>query len=77
MVILTNPKEIKEAVNILKDEINQQTYEQIRDERPTWASINLFLDNGKESDDGTYMGFKKSYTQFEEWLNQNLSCKEI
>ncbi|GCD10820.1 DUF6449 domain-containing protein [Clostridium tagluense] len=66
-VTITNPIQIKEAINILKNEASNETYEDIVDSRADWANINILLSNDKRID----LSWKKSYKQFENWLKQN------
>ncbi|MBZ9622420.1 DUF6449 domain-containing protein [Clostridium sp. FP2] len=66
-VTITNPIQIKEAINILKNEASNETYEDIVDSRAEWENINILLSNDKR----IYLSWKKSYKQFENWLKQN------
>ena len=47
-VTITNPREIKEAIEILKNEALNETYEDIVDSRTEWANINILLSTIKE-----------------------------
>jgi ABC-2 type transport system permease protein len=64
--IITNPIEIKEAIEILKNEVLNETYEDIIDSRDVWTDINILLSDDKRID----LSWKRSYKEFENWLKQ-------
>lgn len=77
---ITDKKDIKECLEILKDEINNQKYEEMIDKKVDWADINISLiDNKKEDkeDDMEYkynnninIGWDKSFVKLEKWLEE-------
>ncbi|ABO51743.1 hypothetical protein Dred_3241 [Desulforamulus reducens MI-1] len=76
--VILNPEEIKEALHILKQDIEAETYEQMTDHRTAWASIRLLISDDKmkkyrkgEMDKDRreiYTSWEKSYGNFEAWL---------
>jgi ABC-2 type transport system permease protein len=63
---LTDPTDIKEAVEILKNEKLDETYEQMQDERAEWATIDILLNN----DERVHFSWKKHHLEFEKWLTK-------
>lgn len=78
--IILNPEEIKEAINILRQDIEAETFEQMEDGKEPWANIRLLIADDKmkkyqrsywEQDRREfYIPWKKSYGNFEAWLKQ-------
>ena len=66
-VTITNPIKIKEATDILKKEVLNETYENIIDSRDSWSEVDILLSNDKRINSS----WKKSYKEFENWLKQN------
>lgn len=81
-VSIVDPKEIKEAIEVLKQDAANESYEQMNDGREAWANMNLMIaddkvnkyDKLKEYGDDRnkrfYIQWEKSYTLFEQWLNK-------
>ncbi|MBM7613833.1 hypothetical protein [Alkaliphilus hydrothermalis] len=77
---IINPDEIHEAVEILKQEYVDASYETLTDPRVPWANINIMLDEPIHPDDfygydeykrdyyDIYTSWSKNFTQFEAWL---------
>ncbi|WNS73761.1 DUF6449 domain-containing protein [Bacillus sp. DTU_2020_1000418_1_SI_GHA_SEK_038] len=64
--IIVDPTEMEEAISILKDEINQATYEEIQDDRDAYSVIEIFQRNDKTA----MMQWRVSYEKFEQWLSE-------
>lgn len=63
---ITDPADLKEAVELLKEEVDSATYEQSRNEKEPYAFIEiLYGDNKKAS-----MEWRRSYKQLEAWLEE-------
>ena len=65
--VIANPEKIQEAINVLREEVHRETYEDITDPRDSWGYIELLLQN----DERVQFGWRKSYSQFESWLETN------
>lgn len=63
---LVDPDEIKDAIENLKADINNATYEQMVDNQEPDAHISVLLSNGKE----IYFSWHRSYEKFENWLDK-------
>ncbi|MCT4507389.1 MAG: DUF6449 domain-containing protein [Tepidibacter sp.] len=75
-------EDIKECIDILKNEINNQKYEDMIDNKMEWAHIDISLKedkNRKEEDEnfiegkynhGINMQWEKSFVKFEKWLEE-------
>lgn len=80
MTSITDQEDIKECLEILRDEINNQKYEEMTSKKVDWADINISLiENKKEDkeDDMEYkhnnninIGWNKSFVKFEKWLEE-------
>ncbi|AEG62044.1 DUF6449 domain-containing protein [Desulforamulus ruminis] len=82
--VILDPEEINEAIEVLRQDIEDETYEQMTDNKVPWASIHLSIANDKlkkyldlypDMDrERTEISFgaswKKSYVRFEAWLEQ-------
>ncbi|MED3572302.1 DUF6449 domain-containing protein [Cytobacillus praedii] len=64
--VIVDPKDMKEAIAVLKDEINASTYEETIDNRDPLASIEIRQKNEKT----VGLEWRISYKQFEEWLDK-------
>ncbi|MEH7391797.1 DUF6449 domain-containing protein [Bacillus sp. JJ1503] len=62
--IIVDPSEMEEAISILKDEINQATYEEMQDNRDAYSVIEILQRNDKT----VMMEWRVSYKKFEQWL---------
>lgn len=78
-VSITNPAEIKEAIEILKNEALNETYEDMINSRDPWSHISILLAEDKKTDlspEKSYndkiinLSWKKSYKEFEGWLKE-------
>lgn len=77
---ITDKEEIRECLEILKDEINNQKYEDMIDRKADWADIDISLiENKKEEDEDKIehkydnrinMVWDKSFVKFEKWLEE-------
>jgi ABC-2 type transport system permease protein len=68
-VTITNPKEIKEAIEILKNDVLNETYKDIMAEDDVWANIIISSSDVKKIQ-RIDLSWKKSYKGFENWLKQ-------
>lgn len=65
-ILITNPDEIKEVVKMLKEDVFDETYEEITDNILPWSNIEFL-----QSDNKRYIiYFRKSFEKFEEWLKE-------
>ncbi len=64
--LITKPEHIKEAVNILQNEVINETYEEMNDKLAEWADIDILLSNDKRIN----MRWEKTYLEFEKWLEE-------
>lgn len=79
-LIITNPSEIKEAIDAIKDDLINKTYEQELYDRGPASSIEITLKNkNKEQDDfHEYIGeFDKNSKKLEEWLTTKGYIKNV
>ncbi|WFD11490.1 DUF6449 domain-containing protein [Tepidibacter hydrothermalis] len=77
---ITDKEEIRECLEILKDEINNQKYEDMIDKKAAWADIDISLVENKKDDneDGIEdkydnninLRWDKSFVKFEKWLEE-------
>lgn len=63
-VVIADPQEIKELKQILKTEILNETYEEMIDNRRSWASIHLLMPDNERIN----FEWRKGYTNLENWL---------
>lgn len=64
--VIVDPEDLKEAIAVLKDEINTATYEEIIDNRDPHAFIEIMQKNDKT----VGLEWRISYKKFEEWLDK-------
>ncbi|WP_235822819.1 DUF6449 domain-containing protein [Cytobacillus massiliigabonensis] len=64
--VIVDPADIKEAIAVLKDEINTATYEETEDDRDPLAFIEIMQKNEKT----VGIEWRISYKNFEEWLDK-------
>lgn len=64
--IIVDPADIKEAIAVLKDEINTATYEETIDNRDPIASVEITQKNEKT----VGLEWRISYKKFEDWLRK-------
>ncbi|QXM05666.1 hypothetical protein [Crassaminicella indica] len=84
-ITIFNQNEIKEFVDILKEDIINQTYEEMNSNQAKWAEIrivypkNLEKASYKQKDDfkTIYLDLKKSYNGLEKWLKQKGYYKNV
>ncbi|WP_254118962.1 DUF6449 domain-containing protein [Bacillus sp. FJAT-29790] len=65
-VVIAAPSEIKEVIEVLKDDVDSATFEQIIDEKEGYATIELLLSDKKT----VGMEWRRSYKGFDKWLEQ-------
>jgi ABC-2 type transport system permease protein len=63
---IVDEREIEELIAVLKEEIYDESYEDMIDTRVPWARIELLLEN----DQRIHLEWKKSYQKVGEWLAQ-------
>lgn len=81
--VILKPEDIKEAIEVLRQDINKETYEEMDDERSPWAEMSFMIANDKlkkypRFTDSKYHGdnkqahlsWEKSYVLFEDWLKK-------
>jgi ABC-2 type transport system permease protein len=61
--VITNLEDIKKAIKALREDIVNQTYEDITDPRKPWAHIEFLLE-----DQRIHLQWEKSFTKFGKWL---------
>ncbi|NMM63278.1 ABC transporter permease [Clostridium sp. P21] len=80
--VIIDPKDIKEAVEVLKQDISNETYEPDNEQIKPWSNIDFMIDdnnlkkypqliderNNRESN--VHLPWKKSYILFDQWLKQ-------
>ncbi|UQD52131.1 multidrug ABC transporter permease [Bacillus methanolicus] len=62
--VITDPADLKEAIKILKEEVLQESYEDISSNREAFSDIEILLKNNKR----IHAEWKTSYQHFEDWL---------
>ncbi|MEJ8553133.1 DUF6449 domain-containing protein [Tepidibacter sp. Z1-5] len=77
---ITDKQEIRECLEILKNEINNQKYEDMIDKKEDWSDIDISLienkkDNNEDSEEdkynnGIHMVWDKSFIKLEKWLEE-------
>ncbi|WP_099187491.1 DUF6449 domain-containing protein [Tepidibacter mesophilus] len=77
---ITNQEEIEECLELLKDEINNQKYEEMTDNKVYWADIDVSLvenkkDNNEDAmqdkyDNSINIGWDKAFVKLEKWLKE-------
>jgi ABC-2 type transport system permease protein len=65
-ITLIDNNEIKDAVKNLKEDINNESYSEMIDNKDPWADVLILLPNGKE----VYSSWDKTYVNFEKWLDK-------
>lgn len=70
--VITDPAHIQQAVEILQEEINNLTYEEMIAGPGAWADIDILLAN----DNRIRMQWEKTYTKFEKWLEKQGYLKQ-
>ena len=66
-VVIIEPAQIKEALEILQDEVKNEKYEDMMSGKSAWADVQFLLDDDTSVKDR----WEKSYILFEKWLEQN------
>lgn len=66
-IFITDLEKITEMKKILKEEIQNQSYEEINDPRTGWSRIEVVFSDGM----GEQYELKKSFDQLDKWLNDN------
>ncbi|MBT2710166.1 DUF6449 domain-containing protein [Bacillus sp. ISL-47] len=64
--IITNPDDLKEAVEILTEEVDSAAYEESMNDVEPYAYIEIYYSNSKKA----YMQWNPSYNKFEKWLKE-------
>ncbi|MBO8158739.1 DUF6449 domain-containing protein [Thermosyntropha sp.] len=75
LVVIKDPVLIKGAVEALKKDLLDMTYEEmVKPGKTTWAGIDFKIkverEDGKEGYERFYMDWEKSFTHFEKWLKE-------
>ncbi len=65
-VKITDPTLIKQAINALQNDVKDQTYESMTDNKPAWADINILMNN----EERIHLNWNKSFINFEQWLKE-------
>lgn len=88
--VIVNPSDIKEAIELLRQEIINENYEQIDDERKPWSNVD-FMVSAKSTkkyeklkgmgnywdDNRAHAEWKKSYKLFEEWAKKKGYAEDL
>jgi len=65
-VVIIDNSEIKEAIDILKCDILNESYEDMNSNIDTWSELELLLNDNER----VYTHWKKNYKEFEKWLSE-------
>lgn len=81
--VIVKPEDIKEALDVLKQDINNETYEDMDNKKVAWADISFMVASDKldkypklkdkelhGDDKQIHTTWRKSYKLFEEWLKK-------
>lgn len=81
--VIIKPEDIKEAVEVIKQDINSETYENMNASNASWAEMTLMISDNKLKkypkleenyregrDRQIHVSWEKSYNLFEEWLKK-------
>ncbi|MBC2580731.1 DUF6449 domain-containing protein [Clostridium sp. DJ247] len=79
--IIIKPEDIKEAMEVLKQDISNETYEDMSKNKADWADMTFIIQNDKlkkyprlndeaRGNKEGHLAWKKSYKLFEQWLNK-------
>lgn len=63
-VNLSDPAQIAQAIAVLRQDLLQQSYEEMTDEKAPWADITIIMNNHSN----IHLSWEKSFSGFEEWL---------
>ncbi|OMF59677.1 hypothetical protein BK139_12615 [Paenibacillus sp. FSL R5-0490] len=64
--VITDKEELKEAVELLTEEVDAASYEELRGIDEPYAHIEIYYNGSKKA----YMTWNPSYTRFEKWLEE-------
>ncbi|WP_197216908.1 DUF6449 domain-containing protein [Cytobacillus firmus] len=64
--VITDKEELKEAVEILAEEVDAASYEELQGIDEPYAHIEIYYNDSKKA----YMTWNPSYTRFEKWLEE-------
>lgn len=70
--VIIDKKELKEAVEILTEEVDAASYEELQGDIEPFADIEIYYNDSKKA----YMTWNPSYTRFEEWLEEKSLLKD-
>jgi hypothetical protein len=81
--VIIKPEDIKEAIEVIKQDINSETYENMNTSNASWAEMTLMIsenklkkypkldeNNREQRDKQIHVSWEKSYKLFEEWLKK-------
>lgn len=81
--VIIKPEDIKEAIEVIKQDINSETYENMNTSNAPWAEMEFMIsdnklkkypkldENGRNGrDNKIHASWEKSYKLFEEWLKK-------
>lgn len=66
-VKFSDPEQIQQAIRLLQQEVLQQSYAEMKDQRNPWANIMLHTNDHHT----VYLSWEKSYADFDQWLKTN------
>ncbi|MEA1961617.1 MAG: DUF6449 domain-containing protein [Bacillota bacterium] len=70
-VRVTDGESIKKGIRAIQKDIYEETYEEIMEEKPDWASVEVILKNGENDERFEANGsWEKSYVHFDNWLKE-------
>lgn len=64
IVNISNPEQIRQAIQILQKEVFEQSYAEMKDQRSSWADITIRTNDHR----CFYLSWNKSYAYFDQWL---------
>ncbi|MDF2036005.1 DUF6449 domain-containing protein [Cytobacillus oceanisediminis] len=70
--VITDDKNLKEAIEILTEEVDSASFEELQGSDEPYAHIEIFYNDSNKA----YMPWYPSYTRFEEWLEEKSLLNE-
>ncbi|PAE23719.1 DUF6449 domain-containing protein [Bacillus sp. 7894-2] len=64
--VITDKEELKEAVELLTEEVDAASYEELQGINEPYAHIEIYYNDSNKA----YMSWNRSYTRFEKWLEE-------
>lgn len=67
IVNISDPEQIREAINLLQNEVLDQSYAEMTDSREPWAMISVYTNDRHVIS----LSWEKSFTNFDQWMKSN------